>query len=295
MVESDAKHSSATVYFNGQLHRAAEARLPIDDRGVLFGFGFFESFRTSGGRPHHWAYHQRRLEAGCATAGLVLPEDFLARDEARLRAAVAGLLHANGAADAVFRYTVTAGPAGGLPAEFLVMRPLPPAPPEGGVALRVLSLRRDSGEWQPRPKSLNYANALLGGAELERRTGTTSDEGLFLSRDGFVVETPRQALAWIAEGRLCYPDRSLGSVAGTCLVWVLERGGAAEPRCALLAEFLKAEAVFVLNAVRGITPVREIWDETDTRRLGEWDSASHPIVGSLRRQWGEALAATAEG
>lgn len=295
MVESDAKHPTATVYFNGQLHRAAEARLPIDDRGVLFGLGFFESFRTRGGRPHHWIYHRRRLEAACATAGLVLPEEFLARDETRLRAAVAGLLHANGAADAVFRYTVTAGPAGGLPAEFLVMRPLPQAAPEGGVALRVLSLRRDGGEWQPRPKSLNYANALLGAAELERRTAVASDEGLFLSRDGFVVETPRQAIAWIAEGRLCYPDLALGSVAGTCLAWVLERASAAEPRCAPLGELLKAEAIFVLNAVRGITPVREVWDETDTRRLGEWDSVSHPIVGSLCRQWGEALAATAQG
>ncbi|MEK9148192.1 MAG: hypothetical protein AAB650_02035, partial [Patescibacteria group bacterium] len=42
------------------------------------------------------------------------------------------------------------------------------------VTLRLLNLARDNGEWVPRPKSLNYMNALLGAAELKQR-GAAAD------------------------------------------------------------------------------------------------------------------------
>ena len=43
------------VYLNGQIVPAVGAGLPVDDHGVLFGAGFFETFRTSGGRPLLWS------------------------------------------------------------------------------------------------------------------------------------------------------------------------------------------------------------------------------------------------
>jgi len=282
------------VYFNGRIVPVDEARLPLDDRGVLYGLGFFETFRTSGGRPHHWSYHQRRLAAACAVARLALPPMGLARNEARLRETVTALLRAHSFVDAVFRYTVTGG-AGGVPSEFLTLRPLPAEPPAEGIRLRVLQLARDSGEWLPRPKSLNYANALLGADELAARSTGPGDEGLFLARDGgCVVETPRQNLAWIAGGRLCYPDPALGAIAGTCLAWLLTHGGQpAEPRRASLGDLLSAEAVLVLNAVRGLTPVREIWDAGDRGVLRSFASAHHPVVQDFRSRWAGALRVTA--
>ena len=87
-----------------------------------------------------------------------------------------------GVADAVFRYTITAGvpsPNGRYeqPAELLAWRPLPVAAAAGGVDVRELRLARDTGEWVPRPKSLNIANALLGGNELRRRAARPSTSG----------------------------------------------------------------------------------------------------------------------
>jgi hypothetical protein len=49
----------------------------------------------------------------------------------------------------------------------------------------------------------------------------------------------------------------------------------------------------VLNAVRGITPVREIWDAQDGAVLCTLDSAGHPLVVKLQQAWREALEATA--
>ena len=282
------------VYLNGKLVPAADARLPITDLGVLYGFGFFETFRTAGGHPHHWPYNLRRLQRACAAAGLAVPSHFLAADDRRLREMIARLLRAGNRGDAVFRYTITSG-ANGIPTEFLSPRSLPRAAPAEGIRLRVLDLPRDNGEFLPRPKSLNYVNALLGCNELARRTTVASDEGLFLSRDRkFVVETPRQNIAWFAGKRLCYPEPSLGPVAGTCLDWILEQGGfAARPVHLPLGAVLGADAVFVCNAVRGITPVREIWDAGDRAMLGAFASATHPQVRELRSKWDASLRATA--
>ncbi len=288
------------VYFGGRVIPAGEAHLPVDDRGVLYGLGFFETFRTSGGRPHLWPYHLRRLTESCAVAGFALPASSLATDPARLQSAIDALLDcwtttSRPLHDAVFRYTLTAGPVGGAPAEFLTTRPLPPEPPSDGIALHVLDLLRDSGEWLPRPKSLAYANALLGAEELARRATSPHDEGLFLSRAGrFVVETPRQNLAWFVGGRLCYPDPALGAVAGTTLAWVLATGGlTVEPCCALLDELLDADAVIVMNAVRGITPVKEIWGAAARGPLWAFASAAHLGVAALQACWAEALRTTA--
>jgi len=285
---------SASVYINGELLPAEDARVAINDRAVLFGLGFFETFRTSGGRPHHWAFNLARLRRACATAGVAIPENFLARDAARLCDIVRQMLAANGMNDAVFRYTLTGGAASGQPVEILSMRPLPAEPSAQGVELRVLRTLRDNGEWLPRPKSLNYANALMGANELARRSRADSDEGLFLSREGMcVVETTRQSLAWVTDGELRFPDPALGPVEGTCLAWVLATGLPARAVRANVGELPRADAVLVLNAVRGITPVRAVWDETDRVELGVFASHAHPLVISLRQQWREALAATA--
>ncbi len=304
MADAAPRAGQPVAYQNGRIVPAVGAGLPVDDHGVLFGAGFFETFRTSGGRPLLWDQHRRRLRQACAVARIQLPPTFLATDETRVREAVTTLLERHGLADAVFRYTVTAGNlsvardgAGyDQPAELLTLRPLPPAAPVEGVALRLLKLARDNGEWLPRPKSLNYLNALLGAAELKPRAAAASDEGLFLTRDGrHVVETARQNVAWVKGGRWFFPDPALGAVAGTCWQWLLDSGIEAEPCRAGLEELISAEAVVVMNSVRGVTPVRVLWDVPDRVVLGSWESHAHPLVTALGRRWSDLVDAAREG
>jgi branched-subunit amino acid aminotransferase/4-amino-4-deoxychorismate lyase len=196
--------------------------------------------------------------------------------------------------DAVFRYTVTGGANHG-PTEILTSRPLPASNLSEGICLRVLRLRRDSGEWIPRPKSLNYLNASLGLRELSMRSAAPSDEGLFLAReDDFVVETARQSIAWVVGDRIYTPGESSGAVSGTCLAWLQTCDVAIVRTRAALATFLEANAIFVLNAVRGITPVAAVWDEFDGKQLGSYESAAHPLILQLQRGWNDELAKTAQ-
>lgn len=300
MAETIHPKTAATVFLNDRLVPADDARLPALHSGVLNGIGFYETFRTSGGRPHLWAYHWARLEQACARVGAALPGESVARDLGRLSRVIQQMLRDAGESDAVFRYTVFAGVAerrdqkGERAAELIAMRPLPAPPPGGGVCLRVLGVPRDAGEWIPRPKTINQLNARLGADELHRRATDPSDEGLFLSRDeGFVVETTRQNIAWLCDGTLCYPEPAVGSIAGTGLAWVLDRGAPAKACRARLDELAKADAVVVVNSVRGLTPVREIRDARDRMLVSALDSFENPLVVSLRQQWSEALEATA--
>ncbi|HTO04238.1 MAG TPA: aminotransferase class IV, partial [Opitutus sp.] len=138
-------------------------------------------------------------------------------------------------------------------------------------------------------------NTMLGAREMRTRGASPTDEGLFLSRaDDCVVETVRQNIAWIVDDRIRIPDMTLGAVAGTCLAWMRTRGLAVEPARATLTEVLQAEAIFVLNAVRGITPVADVWDEADGDQLGVYPSAGHPLVVALQRAWREALEQSAK-
>lgn len=291
------------VYFDGAVRPAAEAAFPPTDHGVLFGLGFFETFRTSGGRPHQIARHWRRLLGACAETGIALPAHFLARDATRFAGAVAELLRAHGGDDAVLRYTLTAGEPRRVdgaeiydrPRELLTLRPLPPPAPLEGVTLRVLALRRETLAGRPRPKSLNHANAHLGGRELARRAATPWDEGLFLNDAGDVIETTRQAIAWVRGEALCFPAPVLGPIASTGLAWVCEQVGSLRPERASVAALAEADAVFVVNGVRGVTAVRELVDDTDRRVLARYRSAGHPRIVELQRRWSEALRSTAAG
>lgn len=281
-----------TVYLNGELVELGAAQIPITDAGLLYGLGFFETFRTSGGRPHHWRFNRDRLLASCDRAKLILPNACLARDEARLDSIVRELLLRSEQADAVFRYTVTAGTDGNA-TELLTLRSLPAVSPEAGIALRVLKLRRDSGEWWPRPKSLNYANAMLGSRELQMRGASESDEGLYLSQIGdLIVETPRQNVLWITGDRIQTPDPATGAVSGTCLAWLREIGLATVPVRATLVDMQQADAVVCANAVRGITPVAQLCDDRD-EILRTFSSSTHPVVLDLQRKWNAAVTATA--
>ncbi len=291
-------NAEPTVFFDGELMPAAEVRLPVGEHGGTPGFGFYESFRTSGGRPHLWPYHARRLGQACATAHIWLPEWFLGRDEAWLRTVVGRLLEANHLTEAAFRYTVTAGAnlgaGGGSALESLRPRPLPAPAPRDGITLRVLKTPRDNGEWLPRPKSLNCVNLLLARQELEGRAADPDDDGLLLAREaGHVVETTRRSLAWVRHGCWYYPDPALGSIAGTCLAWLIESCGRAEPCRATAEELADAEAIVALGAVSGIVPVRALCGREDEVLVGSFGSCTHPLVITMQQRWAQALAVTA--
>ncbi len=62
-----------TVYLNGSFLDRAQARVPVDDRGFLFGDGVYEVTRALDGRLFEWHRHLRRLARGLDGLDIVLP------------------------------------------------------------------------------------------------------------------------------------------------------------------------------------------------------------------------------
>src|SRR5512137_2314550 len=96
---------SSTCYLNGRYLPLTKAFVPATDRGLLFGEGLFESWRTYRGRPFAVRQHLERLATSARVLGI--PFDASADWEARSRT----LLRRNGAGSegVGIRLTITRG------------------------------------------------------------------------------------------------------------------------------------------------------------------------------------------
>ncbi|WP_284198602.1 aminotransferase class IV, partial [Azospirillum oryzae] len=93
-----------TIWLNGRLMPAEEARIDPADRGFTLGDGLFETIRIKDGALRHLPRHLDRLGAGSALLRLPLPHDSV-----ELTGAMAALIEATGVADGVLRLTLSRG------------------------------------------------------------------------------------------------------------------------------------------------------------------------------------------
>jgi 4-amino-4-deoxychorismate lyase len=284
------------IWFNGTFVPAATAQLPVLDHAVQFGAGLFETFRTWGGRAPLLPRHLARLRAGCRRYRIEFPASaLLPRAETELPRILQELLARNGCEDAVFRYTVTAGVApSGLPSgpyrhpsELVTLRELP-APPTGGRSLHVLATRRLAPEFLPRPKSLQYANALVARWEILDRGLPAGAEGLMLTPEGWIAEGVTTNLFFAARSRLCTPALTLGVLPGVVRAVVLElaqtEGIAVHEGIFPPTALAEAGMVFLTSGTLGLAPVARVLDETG-RPLAEPATAEHPWFRRLEARF----------
>jgi len=67
--------SRQTVYLNGEFMPIEQARVPVLDRGFIFGDGIYEVVPVYGGRPFRLPQHLARLTRSLAAVGLANPRD----------------------------------------------------------------------------------------------------------------------------------------------------------------------------------------------------------------------------
>ncbi|MDD2764056.1 MAG: aminotransferase class IV [Opitutaceae bacterium] len=287
------------LWFNGACRPAAEARIPVADHAVQYGAGLFETFRTWGGRAPLLHRHLARLRAGCRQYRIEFPAGtLLPRAETELPRILQELLARNGREDAVFRYTVTAGEAPpGLPAgpyrrpsEIVTLRALP-VPPAGGRSVHVLATRRLAPEFSPRPKSLQYANALAARWEMLDRGLPAGAEGLMLTPEGWLAEGVTTSLFFFNDNRLCTPALDLGVLPGVMREVVLElarkEGMTVSEGTFPLAALAQAEMVFLTSGALGLAPVERIFDAAD-RLLASPATSRHPWFRRLEQGFRDA-------
>lgn len=256
----------------------AEA-LPLDDRGLHYGDGVFETLAVVDGRPVWWEAHWERLLAGCHRLGFT---DF--PDPDPLRAEAERLCGTR--ERAVLKILVTRGsgprgyePRGAQPRRLLLLYPWPDHPVawrREGVRLRWCTTPCARNPRLAGIKHLNRLEQVL--ARAEWRGGY--EEGLMRDEHGRVVGGTMSNVFLITADGLLTPELSQCGVAGVTRRWVMARAaawGVPVQESAFDAQALaSAQEVFLTSSLIGVWPVRLLEDR-------------HYPVGELTRRLQEAL------
>ncbi|PVX97777.1 D-amino acid aminotransferase [Paraburkholderia unamae] len=210
------------VWLNGELTPLSEARIPVLDRGFIFGDGIYEvvpvyALAVDEGKvrvPFRIAQHLARLKRSLEKVGISNPFD-----EAGWRALVARLIEANEAAGALARdahanvyVQVTRGvaprghafPAAATPTVFAMVNPLKlPTAAQREAGVRCVSA--EDKRW------LNCdikSTSLLGNVLMAQHAAEHDAFETIQLRDGFVTEASSANVWVVKDGALFAPPRS---------------------------------------------------------------------------------------
>ena len=258
-----------------------EATLPLPNRGLAFGDGFFETLVMVEGRLRYAEHHHQRMQKAAAALYLQLPAP-LASAEA-LQVPLARLAQARALPAARLRLQLwRAGGGRYTPptdaAEWLATAEpyAPPAPPVGRADLALESHTLVSPlSFCKGPQAWLYVRA----AHERQRRGLA--EIILGDAAGHLAEAGAAALFWLQQGQLFTPALSTGCVAGVRRAHLLgvarDRGltclEGQYPPAALAA----ADVVFTAN-VAGLQRIEQL----GTRRL-----PAPPALWAALRDWDE--------
>ncbi len=255
------------IYLNGELVQQETATVSALDRGLLYGYGLFETMRSYGGRVFRLEEHHQRLRDGAACLAMAVPLSL--RD---LNEAVDAVLERNQLADAYVRLTLTAGAspvagtsgAAGDTTVMLLAGPLTDYPPDlyrRGMAAVFSAVRRNETSPLSGIKSLNYLDNLLAREDARRRG---ADEAILLNTRGLVAEGSASNVFLVRGNKLITPGIQSGALSGITRRAVLELATAAgleavesevEP-----SAFKDAAEAFLTNSVMEIMPLTRLDD-----------------------------------
>ncbi|MCG8294892.1 aminodeoxychorismate lyase [Pseudomonas entomophila] len=232
----------------------------LQNRGLAYGDGLFETIAVRGGRPSLLAQHLDRLALGCQRLAidvdLAVVRDELLRYAGLLGEGVAKLILTRG--DSQRGY---APAAGALARRILQGSPLPTYPPgnaDSGICLFPCLTRLAEQPLLAGLKHLNRLEQVLARAEWQ---DSTYAEGLMRDVQGRLIEGVYSNLFLVRDGVLLTADLGRCGVAGVMRAVLLEQavllGIPVVVRDLELEDLQQADEVFVCNSVYGVWPVRE--------------------------------------
>jgi branched-chain amino acid aminotransferase len=292
------------TWLNGKLVPAADAAVPATDLGLLHGAGVFTTMRAFAGRVFRLPQHLQRIRQSCETFSLPL-----SYTDVDLTRAIDELLTANQLAEARLRLTVTRGTIRETPERGMLVEPTvlltavpaadyPPRLYETGMSVVLLD-RWKLNPYDPQAghKTLDYFSRFTAMHEAQQRgvnecvwfnvhnlAQSSSLANLFLVSDGTLVTPPTQDdLADEAIRERCpYPRSNVlpGTTRGAVLEIAQAQGIAIEIRAVSVEDLLKADEVFLSNAMMLAMPVCRI--ERHEVGSGKPGDLTGRVLGLLR-------------
>lgn len=286
-------HEDTFIFIGGAVVPAAEARVPVLDRGFLYGDSVFEVTRTVEKTPLLLREHLERLERSAAAVGYhVPPRDVItAACQATIDRAAE---HAGEGSDFYVRIIVTRGegpleldPSEALePRLVVVARPLRlPAAAlyQDGVALCTVDERRNApGHVPAEVKSSNYLPSVLALRSAKQRGAY---EALMCDLSGYVCEGASSNVFVLRDGIVHTPPLSLRILPGVTRAAALalcDEAGLRVDESPFRADFMRnADEAFLTSSLRGVMPVTRL----DDQPIG--DGAPGPVTRRIMQRYAE--------
>ena len=260
----------SVVHLNGDYLPADEARIPVSDRGFLFGDGVYEVTPAYRGRLFRWPEHLARMRKGLAALGI----EYAA---AALEAVKRGLLARNGLDDVPAAYVYVQVTRGVAPRTHAF--PDPPVPPSVyGFANRFVRAPREV--WERGYRAITVpdqrwalaeikAIALLPNCLAQQAAVEAGVSDAIFVRDGIALEGSHNNLFAVFDGVVATAPKSnyiLHGVTRDLLIELCgELGLPVEERAIPLAELYRADEVFFTGTTTEVRPSVEV----DGRKIGD--------------------------
>ena len=247
-----------TVFLNGEFLPIEEARVPVLDRGFIFGDGIYEVVPVYGGRPFRWPQHLARLSRSLAKVGIANP-----RDDAGWTALVGELVRRHPWPDQFVYLQVTRGvakrdhafPKGVAPTVFAMTSefvPPPPAQRERGVAAVTLPDER----WLHCDVK---STSLLGNVLARQAAVDAGAAECVMFRDGYLTEGSASNLWVVRNGTVYGPPRDNlileGIRVGLLDELCTSAGIALDVRRITREEVLAADELLMSSATKEVLPI----------------------------------------
>lgn len=241
----------------------AARTIALDDRGLLYGDGVFETIAIVDGRARELERHLRRLFHGCDRLSITPPGRSVLRNEATqicapVMRAVMKIIVTRGASGRGYR-----PPERSEPTRIFMLTDWPDHADHYRAQGIDVTLCRTRLARNPRLAGIKHLNRLeqvLARSEWQDEY----QEGLLLDTEGHVVEGTMSNVFVIRDGALHTPDLRRAGVAGIMRERVLEAAHemdvAAHVRALRCSDINTAEALFFCNSLIGIWPVRRYKD-----------------------------------
>jgi D-alanine transaminase len=282
-----------TVYLNGEFLPLAQARVPVMDRGFLFGDGVYEVIPVYSRRPFRLAEHLRRL--GNSLASIRLDPPLAGAEWARI---VERIVAAADFDDQSVYLQVTRGPMDVrnhafpkvvTPTVFVMTEPLvtpPAALREQGIA----AVSAADNRWlrcDVKATSL-LANCLLRQLAVDHGCAET-----VLFRDGFLIEGAASNIFAVKDGVLLAPIKNHLMLPGITYDVVLElaaqHGLPVEVRDVLEDEARGADELWMTSSTKEVLPIVTL----DDRPVGS--GTPDPVFRKMYGWYQEFKAAVMRG
>lgn len=266
------------LYFvNGKILSAPEAKININDLALLRGYGIFDFFRTSGGKPYLMEHYLERFMQSARLMDLELPYS-----KSQIEEIVRDLISKNHLPESGIRMILTGGYTAdgytqGKPNYLILIEKISFPDPEyyqNGIRLISYDHLREWGDI----KSINYLTPIKIRKEITAKRGYD----VLYHHNGLFLEVSRSNFFIIRDGVLITPLKNvLHGITRKTVIEFARQVMQVEERDIPVEELWQADEAFITGTTKRVLPVRTV----DDREFG--GIVPGPVTKKLMKMYDE--------